>query len=89
MAALNIKNGETVRLAKELAAIEGKSLTRVVTEALREKLERERVPQIDEERMQYILDLGRQVREHMERVNPEWLERDPTDDLYDEDGLPN
>ena len=88
MAALNIKNDETVRLAKELAAIKGKSLTTVVTEALREKLERERVPQINEERMRYVLELGRQVREHMERVNPDWLASDPSEDLYDEDGLP-
>ena len=36
--ALNIKNEEAVRLAKELAALEGESMTTVVIEALREKL---------------------------------------------------
>ena len=85
MAALNIKNEETVRLAKELAALEGKSLTTVVTEALREKLDREHKPQINEARMQYWLDFGRRVRAS---ADPEWLAIDPTDDLYDEDGLP-
>lgn len=88
MAALNIKNEEAVRLVKELAELEGESMTTVVIEAVRDRLERKRQPVVDEERMRYILGLGRQVREHMQRVNPEWLERDPTEDLYDEDGLP-
>jgi len=86
MAALNIKNEETVRLAKELAAIEGKSLTTVVTEALREKLDRERVPQINEERIQYWIDYGKRVRE---TADPEWLTHDQIADLYDDElGLP-
>ena len=38
---LNIKNEETYKLAKDLARITGKSMTYVVTEALREKLEME------------------------------------------------
>ena len=37
---LNIKNAETVRLAKELADVTGESLTAAVTEALRERLAR-------------------------------------------------
>lgn len=85
MVALNIKNEETVRLAKELAELEGKSLTTVVTDALREKLERERTPPINEERMRYWAEFGQLVRE---RADPEWLARDPTEDLYDELGLP-
>ena len=39
---LNIKNPEASRLANELAALTGESLTAAVTTALRERLERER-----------------------------------------------
>ncbi len=86
MAALNIKNEEAYRLVKELAELEGKSMTTVVIEAVQEKLDRERKPRINEERMQYFLDLGRQIRES---ADPEWLERDQIAELYDEEtGLP-
>jgi antitoxin VapB len=86
MAALNIKNEETVRLARELANIEGKSITAVVTEALREKLERDHMSGINEDRMNYILSLGRRVRETADR---EWLQRDQISELYDDElGLP-
>jgi hypothetical protein len=88
MAAPNIKNEEVVRLVKELANREGKSMTAVVAEAVQEKLARDYKAAINEERMRYILGLVRQVREHMERVNPEWLAKDPTHELYDESGLP-
>jgi len=86
MAALNIKNPEAVRLVKELAELEGASMTTVVIEAVREKLERDRKPEINEERMQYILDLGKRVRES---VDPQWLATDQIDELYDDElGLP-
>lgn len=39
--ALNIKNDEADRLARELAELTGESLTEVVIEALRERLQRE------------------------------------------------
>ena len=39
---LNIKDPEVHALAAELASVAGKSLTQVVKEALREKLDRER-----------------------------------------------
>ncbi len=39
---LNIKDPEAHALAQELARIEGKSLTQVVKDALREKLDRDR-----------------------------------------------
>lgn len=85
MPALNIKNEEAYRLVKELADREDKSMTTVVIEAVREKLERGRKPPIDEERMNYFLDLGRRVRE---TADPEWLAMDADDFLYDENGLP-
>jgi antitoxin VapB len=40
--ALSIKSDEADRLARELAAVTGESLTDAVTQALRERLERER-----------------------------------------------
>lgn len=40
-AVLNIKDAEAHALAQELAKAEGKTLTQVVKEALREKLERD------------------------------------------------
>jgi antitoxin VapB len=82
---LNIKNDEAYRLIRELADREGKSMTAAVIDAVREKLDRERKPEINEERVQYFLDLGRRVREE---TDPAWLERDPFEDLYDERGLP-
>lgn len=40
---LNIKNKETYKLAQELSKITGKSMTFVVTEAVREKLQSEKI----------------------------------------------
>lgn len=40
---LNIKNKETYKLAQELSKITGKSMTFAVTEAVREKLQSEKV----------------------------------------------
>lgn len=40
--ALNIKSAETDRLARELAALTGESITEAVTRALEQRLERER-----------------------------------------------
>lgn len=79
--ALNIKNGETVRLAKRLADVTGESLTTAVTEALRERLAR-----VDADfRVSEVLDLARQIRE---RLPPGYLDQDFDDLLYDEQGLP-
>lgn len=85
MPALNIKNEEAVRLVKELAELEGESMTTVVIEAVREKLERKRKPEINEARVQYWLRVGDELRAN---ANPGWLASDPTEDLYDERGLP-
>ncbi len=86
MPALNIKNEEAYRLIKELAELKDKSMTTVVIEAVREKLERERTPVINEARMQYWLDFGQRVRES---ADPAWLESDPFEELYDDElGLP-
>ena len=87
--ALNIKNEEAVRLAKELAALEGESMTTVVIEALREKLERDHKPRIDDAIVQKWLARGSEIRAHIEKIDPESLQRDPFEDLYgDKLGLP-
>ena len=79
--ALNIKNDETVRLAKRLAELTGESLTTAVTEALRERLAR-----VDADfRVSEVLELARQIRE---RLPPGYLDQDFDDLLYDEKGLP-
>lgn len=84
MPALNIKNEEAYRLVKELADREDKSMTTVVIEAVREKLERD--PQIDHARVEHWLKVGRELRA---MADPDWLARDPIAELYDDElGLP-
>jgi hypothetical protein len=84
MPSLNIKNDEAYRLIRELADREGKSMTTVVIEAVREKLERESAA--SEERIQYWLKVGQEIRD---KADPEWLARDQIEDLYDDQlGLP-
>ncbi len=79
--ALNIKNDETVRLAKRLAEVTGESLTTAVTEALRERLAR-----VDADfRVSDVLELARQIRQ---RLPPGYLDQDFDELLYDENGLP-
>ena len=85
MPALNIKNEEAYQLVKELADLRGESMTTVVIDVVREQLEKERKPQINEERIQYWLKVGRELRSS---ADPDWLASDPTDELYDEFGLP-
>jgi antitoxin VapB len=78
---MNIKDEEAHRLAKELASLTGESLTRAVTEAIRERLARERRKGLVEK----WLAIG-------EQLAPLWKEPykslDHADLLYDEKGLP-
>jgi len=83
---VSIKNQEAYRLIKELADLEHKSMTTVVIEAVREKLERERSPEIDHAKAEHFLQMGRTVRA---TADPDWLARDLIADLYDDEtGLP-
>lgn len=82
---LNIKNPETHRLARELAARRGESLTTAVTVALREQRAREPVepPRASREE---VMDLIREMRKHLRPLEPG---EDPTAFLHDpETGLP-
>jgi antitoxin VapB len=60
--ALNIKDPETERLAREVAELTGESKTAAVRTALRERKER--------------LAFGRRTPEQRERALREWLERE-------------
>jgi len=84
---LNIKNEETERLARRLAALTGETLTGALTTAVRERLDRVQHDDLDAEaeRLARIRELGADA-------GPRWVEpqRSGThgDLLYDELGLP-
>ncbi len=81
---LNIKNEETHRLAQELAALTGESMTVAVTEAVRERLQRvrsKRGPGMAER----LLEIGRECAASMKEP---YRSIDHGDLLYDEKGLP-
>lgn len=80
-----IETDDAYARIQELADREGKSVATVVVEAVDEKLNRQRKPEVNEERMQYFLDLGRRIRE---QTPPELLDLDVDDLLYDEWGAP-
>ena len=66
--ALSIKTEEADRLARALSRLTGESLTRAVTVALRERLERERAWQRCEEDLPARLaELARRLRPHYDR----------------------
>jgi len=81
--ALSIKTEEADRLARELAAVTGESLTEAVTKALRERLSRENLSK--QEYVDRLLRLGDEYASHPV-VDP----RSPEEILgYDEHGLPS
>ncbi|HMN73155.1 MAG TPA: type II toxin-antitoxin system VapB family antitoxin [Rhodoblastus sp.] len=81
---LNIKNPETERLIAELARLEGRSKTAVVTEAVRERLER-----LEKDgRGDFVEDVLAIGRDCASRLDPETLALDHGEYLYDENGLP-
>jgi len=81
---LNIKNAETHRLAQELAALTGESMTAAVTEAVRERLDRVRrergVSLVDR-----LLAIGKECAAHLKEP---FRSIDHGELLYDERGLP-
>jgi len=80
---LNIKNPEARRLADELSALTGESVTKIVTDTLRERLERERRRRSKEGVAAKLLEIGRRWSSE-----PELDTREPDEILYDEFGLP-
>lgn len=79
---LNIKDSEAHRLAQEISRVTGESMTRVVTEALRErysKLERRTgKASVDE-----LMAIAGRAAAHVKRPYLDHAEL-----LYDENGLP-
>ena len=84
--ALNLKNEETERLARELAHRTGESLTTAITLAIKERLERQTRAQEAENRMAWLERITTKTAAIMNdgRTTKELFE-----DLYDpETGLP-
>jgi hypothetical protein len=82
---LNIKNEETNRMVRELASLKGVSLVVAVSEAVKEKLERERA--------QKTTGRFERIREIVARTAPLMNDghssKELFDDLYDDEtGLP-
>ena len=78
---LNIKNPETHRLAQELAGLTGESMATAVTEAVRERLARQRRKGLSLQ----LMDIGRDCSARMSKKT---RTTDHGDLLYDERGLP-
>jgi antitoxin VapB len=80
---LNIKSSQAHDLAAELARLTGESMTKAVTQALRERLERERRKQEEESLVADILAIGRRCAAY-----PRKDRRPHGEFLYDERGMP-
>ena len=80
---LNIKNEEARRMAAQLAGVTGESMTRAVTEAIRERLEREKGKRGRSGIAEKLMQIGRRCASR-----PIADARPPDEILYDQDGLP-
>jgi antitoxin VapB len=78
---LNIKNEEAHRLAAQLAALTGETMTKAVTEAIRERIER--VP-----RQRNVPEILERAREIIRKLGGAQPYTDHAELLYDEHGLP-
>jgi antitoxin VapB len=82
--AMNIKNDEAQRLARELSELTGESLTAAVTEAVRERLERVQNAQ-GAGLADRLLRIGKDCASHLKEP---FRSANHGDILYDERGLP-
>ena len=82
---MNIKNEETHKLARELAALTGESLTEAVTQAVRERLERVEIERRKEAMIERLLQIAHECAPHFD---PSFRSEDHAEMLYDERGLP-
>jgi antitoxin VapB len=80
---LNIKDPEAHRLAQQLAEATGESMTRAVTVALREKLNRVQKRQTKKMTVEEMLAIGKKIRSRIKGPIA-----DHGEFLYDEKGLP-
>jgi antitoxin VapB len=85
-AQLNIKDAETIELARGLAAKLGKSVTATIREALEEKA---RAREADvQERIAAINKIVDDIRQKMSPEVRAMSSKELMDSIYDEDGLP-
>ncbi len=80
---LNIKNEDARRMAMQLAHLTGESMTQAVTEAIRERLEREKGKHGRSGVAQKLMSIGRRCASR-----PVTGSRPSDEILYDEHGLP-
>jgi len=80
---LNIKNDEAHEMAVELARLTGESMTKAVSQAIREKLDRERRRQGTHALARELLEIGRRCAAHGRRDT-----RSHGEFLYDDQGMP-
>lgn len=83
---LNIKDAETVRLARELADSTGQPITTAIRQALEHELQRreadiqETIKRVKEISSEFVASIPSEMRG---KTSKEWM-----DGIYDEDGLP-
>ena len=82
---MNIKNAETERLARELAALTHEGITTAITEAVRERLERLRRERHTGLLAERLMAIGRDCAS---RLQEPFLSTEHGDLLYDDRGLP-
>jgi antitoxin VapB len=80
---LNIKSRAAHQLAAELARLTGESMTKAVTEAIRDRLEREKRKRDEDRRFAELMEIVEECAAHPRRDN-----RSLEEFLYDERGLP-
>jgi antitoxin VapB len=80
---LNVKNAEAHAMAAELARLTGETMTKAVTEAIRERLAREKRRRDEDRLVADILAIGRRCA-----ARPVRDPRPHDEILYDERGLP-
>lgn len=80
---LNIKDAETIRLARELAEVTGQPITQAIRAALRREL-----AELDRAKEERLEELRSIVKDARSLWKPEFLNADLDDLLYDERGLP-
>jgi antitoxin VapB len=82
--ALNIKNQETQKLARELANLTGETMTAAITEAVRERLDRVR-GEHGTGLADRLVNIGKECAAHLQEP---YRSVDHGELLYNEKGLP-
>ena len=83
---LNIKDAETVRLARELADSTGQPITTAIRIALEHEVQR-REAEI-QETLRRVKEISREFRANMPADWHGKTSKEIMDEMYDEDGLP-